>query len=66
MMPADVQTNYGISSAHVQWFSLREKVEEMIMMSLSDVTVIAHATGGGKYIRKASLSFRVVIWVVWH
>ena len=40
-----------------------EKVEQTIMMSLSDVTVIAHAIGGGKYIRKASLSFGAVIWV---
>ena len=40
-----------------------EKVEQMIVMSLSDVTVIAHAIGGGKYIRKASSSFGAVIWV---
>ena len=40
-----------------------EKVEQTIMMSLSDITVIAHATGGGKYIRKANSSFRTVIWV---
>ena len=40
-----------------------EKVKQMIMMSLSDVTVIAHAIGRGKYIRKASLSFGVVVWV---
>ena len=33
-----------------------EKVEQMIVMLFSDVTVIAHATGGGKYIRKANLS----------
>ena len=40
-----------------------EKVEQMIMMSLGDVTVIAHATGGGKYIRSTSSSFGPVIWV---
>ena len=40
-----------------------EKVDQVIVMSLSDVTVIAHAIGGGKYIRKASLSFEAVIWV---
>ena len=33
------------------------KVEQMITMSLGDVTMIACATGGGKYIRKASLRF---------
>ena len=31
-----------------------EKVEQMIMMSSNDITVICHAIGGGKYIRKAS------------
>ena len=61
-MPADVQMNYGISSAHVQWFSCG-KVEQMIVMSLDDVTMIAHAIRGGKYIRRASLSFGAVIWV---
>ena len=40
-----------------------EKVEQMIMMSLSDVTMIAHAIGGGKYIRRASSSFGAAIWV---
>ena len=40
-----------------------EKVEQMIMMSLSDITVITHTTGGGKYIRKATSSFGAVIWV---
>ena len=40
-----------------------EKVEQVIVMSLSDVTVITCAIGGGKYIRKASLSFGTVIWV---
>ena len=35
-----------------------EKVEQTIMMSLDDVTVIAHAIGGGKCIRRASSSFR--------
>ena len=40
-----------------------EKVDQTIMMTLSDATVIAHAIGGGKYIMKSSLSFRAVIWV---
>ena len=61
-MLADTQMNYGISSVHVQWFS-HGKVEQMIMMSLSDVTVITHVIGGSKYIRKASSSFRTVFWV---
>ena len=61
-MLVDVQTNYGISSAHVHWFSNR-KVEQMIVMSSNDVTVISCAIGGGKYIRKASLSLRAVVWV---
>ena len=62
-MPADAKTNYGISSAHVQWFSSR-KVEQTIMISLDDVTMIVCAIGGGKYIRRASLSFRAaVFWV---
>ena len=28
--------------------------------------MISHATGGGKYIRKASLNLRAVVWVSWH
>ena len=40
-----------------------EKVEQMIMTSLNDVTMISHAIGGGKYIRKASSSLGAVIWV---
>ena len=40
-----------------------EKVEQTIVMSLDDVKVIAHAIWGGKYIRRASSSFRAVIWV---
>ena len=36
----------------------------MIVMSLGDITMIAHAVGVGKYIRRASLSLRdAVIWV---
>ena len=62
MTLADVQMNYGISSVHVQWFS-HGKVEQMIMSSSNDITVISHAIGGGKYIRKVSSSLRTVIWV---
>ena len=61
-MSADAQMNYGISSVHAQWFS-HGKVEQTIVMSLSDITVIAHAIRGGKDIRKVSLSFGAVIWV---
>ena len=39
-----------------------EKVEQMIVMSQNDVTVIAHTTGG-KYIRKVSSSLEVFVWV---
>ena len=35
----------------------------MVVMSFSDVTMIAHAIEGGKYIRRANLSFGAVIWV---
>ena len=45
-MLADMQANYGISSVHVQCFS-HWKVEQMIMMSFSDITMIAHAIGEG-------------------
>ena len=45
-MPADTQANYGISPAHVQCFSCW-KVEQMFVMSFSDVTMIAHAIGEG-------------------
>ena len=40
-----------------------EKVEQMIMISLDDVTMIACAIRGGKYIRRASSSFGAVVWV---
>ena len=40
-----------------------EKVEDMIMMSLDDVTMITHASWGGKYIGRAYLGFGAVIWV---
>ena len=61
-MLADVQTNYGISSAHVQWFS-HGKVEQTIVTSSNDVTLISHAIRRGKYIRKVSSSLGAVIWV---
>ena len=61
-MPVDVQMNYSISSTHAQWF-YHGKVEQTIVMSFSDVTVIAHANGGRKYIRKGNLSFGAVILV---
>ena len=40
-----------------------EKVGQTIVMSFGDATMITHATGGGKYIRRASLSFGAVVWV---
>ena len=43
-----------------------EIVEQMIVMSSNDVTVISCAIGGGKYIRKACSCHRAVVWVFWH
>ena len=43
-MPANAQTNYSISSAHAQWFPA-EKVEQVIVTSFYNVTMISHATG---------------------
>ena len=40
-----------------------ERVEQMIVMSLDDVTMIAHAIWRGKYIRRAHSGFEAVIWV---
>ena len=40
-----------------------EKVEQVIMTSFYDVTMISHAIGGEKYIRKVSKSLGAVIWV---
>ena len=62
MLPVDVQTNYDISSVHAQWFS-HQKIDQIIVMSFNDITVIAHAIGGGKYISRANLSFGAVVWV---
>ena len=42
------------------------KVEQTIVISLDDVTMIACAIEGGKYIKRASLSFGAVIWVSGH
>ena len=39
----------------------KEKVEQMTMISLDDVTMIAHAIWGGKYIMRAHSGFRAVI-----
>ena len=62
MMLVDSQTNYGIFSVHVQWFSCRiSRADDSNV--IGDVTMIAHAIGGGKYIRRANLSFRAVLWV---
>ena len=40
-----------------------KKVKQMIMTSSDDITMIACATEGGKYIRRAHLGFGTVIWV---
>ena len=40
-----------------------ERVEQTIMTSLDDITMIAHAIWGGKYITRAHTGFRAVIWV---
>ena len=40
-----------------------ERVEQMIMTSLDDVTMITCAIERGGYIRKAHLGFRAVLWV---
>ena len=40
-----------------------QKVEQMIVMSLDDITMIAHAIWGGKYIRRAHSGFGAVVWV---
>ena len=38
-----------------------EKVEQTIVTSLDDVTMIAHAIWGGKYMRRAHSGFGAVI-----
>ena len=43
-----------------------EKVEQMIVMLLDDVTMIAHAIWGGKYIRKSSLQLQGCHLGFWH
>ena len=45
-MLEDMQADHGISSVHVQCFS-HWKVEQMIMTSSNDVTMITHAIGEG-------------------
>ena len=65
MMPADVQMNYGISLYMCSCFPT-EKVEQMIMMSLDDITVITCAIGAGKYVRRASFSFKGCHLGIWH
>ena len=43
-----------------------ERVEQMTVTSLDDITMIAHAIEGGKYIRRAHLGFGAVVWDIWH
>ena len=40
-----------------------ERVEQTIMMSVDNITMIAHAIWGGKYIRRVHSGFGAVIWV---
>ena len=40
-----------------------EKVGQMIVTSLDDITMIGHAIWGGKYIRRAHSSFGAGVWV---
>ena len=40
-----------------------EKVEQMIVMSFYDVTMISHAIGGENYIREVSMSLGAGNWV---
>ena len=49
---ADVQMNYGGSSAYVQWFSA-EMLEQLIVMSLYDITMFSHDREEGNYKRRA-------------
>ena len=59
-----MQMTYGISSAHVQWSSNMEKVEQTIVMSPNDVTMITHAIWGGKYISRVCIQASgSVVWV---
>ena len=43
-----------------------EKVEQTIVMFLSDVTVIAHATGGRKVYKESKLELRGCHLGFWH
>ena len=43
---------YGGSSMHVQWFPTK-LMEQMIVMSLYNVTRFSHVIEGGKYKRRA-------------
>ena len=52
-----------VSSVHVHSGFPTEKVEQMIMTSFYDVTMISHAIGGGNYIWEANMSLGAVIWV---
>ena len=60
-MLAYVQMTYGVSSTHVQCSSHRKSRADN-HDSLDDVTMIACAIWGGKYIRRAHLGFGAVIW----
>ena len=42
-----------------------EILEQMIVMSLYDVTMFSHATEGGNYKRRVQLSLGAAITVVW-
>ena len=64
-MLADMQMNYGSSSAHVQWLSCTEILEQTIVTSLYDIMRVSHATEGGNYKRRARLSLGAATTVIW-
>ena len=62
-MPAYVQMTMVFPLCMCSGFPLTERVEQMIVTLSDDVTMIAHAIEGGKYIWRAHLGFGSVIWV---
>ena len=61
-MLANVQMNWKFS-LHMHSGFPTEKVEQMIVTSFYDVTMISCAIGGGNYIREVSTSPGAVVWV---
>ena len=65
-MLADAQANYGISCAHVQWFSHQKIKADDCDGAQNDITVISLAILGGNYKRRAHTNLRAVIWAFWY